>query len=182
VQARTGQQYEQPGWREGDLPVRAAAQHRYVVPPVGSRRRRPTRGHRPRAVDRDVAAPGRTGVHNSVVARRRRAGPRWWGSRNPQAGIFECSDGLWVHSMHTAAAVARTERVLRIPRDRGPTRPTFPGVHGRDGDATAGGVRSPSSSRRAAARANDIAMAPVLQSHETRRRAGRRHRAQRRGR
>ena len=62
--------------RGPDLPARAAAEHRGVVPRGGGRPRRAVRArdHRPRAVGGDVALPGCARVHHAAVAGRRAPG------------------------------------------------------------------------------------------------------------
>ena len=70
--------------RRADLPPRAAAEHRGVVPHGRGRPRRAVRarGDRSRAVGGDVAVPGCARVHHAAVAGRRASGP----SRGSRSG------------------------------------------------------------------------------------------------
>ena len=78
VQASSGQQWEQPGWRLGpDLPAHADAEHGRDVPRA---HRHPRRAHRagddrPRPARAHVAVPGRAALHDADLARTSSSAP-----------------------------------------------------------------------------------------------------------
>ena len=113
VQARSGEQYEQPGWRDGPI---------FLPRPL------PSLGTSFLLLNGIVAAlfaretTGRgqhveTSLYQGVLAFTtqlwqdiERESPDVWGiGRETQPGVYECADGLWVHSMHGAGGGARTE-------------------------------------------------------------------------
>jgi crotonobetainyl-CoA:carnitine CoA-transferase CaiB-like acyl-CoA transferase len=173
VQARTGEQYEQPGWRDGPIflyaPLPSIATSFLLLEGVAVG-----------LYAREVTGRGQwieTSLQQGVLAYTtqlwqdvERRGPKWWGiPRNPQAGIFECSDGLWVHSMHNSGG--RGKDKSGFYDFLGVDTPDFsdidPSVTSRIEDSLRVAFRRhPRDAVLAAARANDVAMAPVLQSHE----------------
>ena len=106
VQARSGQQYEQPGWRDGPI-------YLYAPLPSMATSYLVLEGTCAAVYAREVTGRGQwveTSLYQGVLlfttqlwqdAEHRP--PEWWGiGRDPQPGIFECADGTWVHSMHNA--------------------------------------------------------------------------------
>ncbi len=104
VQARTGECYEQPGWRDGPIflyaPLPSVAASFLVLEGVSAA-----------LYAREVTGRGQwveTSLRQGVLAFTTQLWQDvetkpsdWWGiPRSPQAGIFECADGRWVHSMH----------------------------------------------------------------------------------
>ena len=126
--------------RRPDLPARAPAEHRGVVPrrwrgssPRCTSARSPAAGSgwRPRCIRACSRSPRSCGRTSSTGSSR--------GSRSgssPRPSIYECADGLWVHSMHFAGGRGKDRSVVwRDPRHR-PARPRvepdrWPGVRGR---------------------------------------------------
>ncbi len=174
VQARTGQQYEQPGWRDGPIflyaPLPSIATSFLLLEAVVSGlyvREVTGRGQWIETSLRQGVLAFTTQLWQDVDER----GPRWWGiPRNPQAGIFECSDGLWVHSMHNSGGRGKDKtgfyKFLGIdPPDQTNITPAY--MAETETRLRAAFARHPRHDILTAARANDIAMAPVLQSHET---------------
>ncbi|MGE0881327.1 MAG: CaiB/BaiF CoA transferase family protein [Acidimicrobiia bacterium] len=106
VQARSGEQWEQPGWRDGPiflyLPLPSMATSYLIMNGVlGALFAREHTG-RGQWVE--------TSLYQGVLAFTtqlwqdpEKPGANFWGiPMDPQPGIFECADGLWVHSMHNA--------------------------------------------------------------------------------
>ena len=95
VQARSGMQYEQPGFRDGPiflhapLPSIAAS---YLTVEGDPRRAVRPRDHRPRAVGGDVAVPGCARVHHAAVAGRRAPSS----SRGSRSGASPAAEHLRV--------------------------------------------------------------------------------------
>ena len=102
--------------RRPDLPARAAAEHRGVVPHGGGRPRRAVRprDHRPRASGwrrRSTRACSRS---PRSCGRTPSIRPEPWVEigRDPRPSIYECADGLWVHSMHFAGGRGKDRSVV----------------------------------------------------------------------
>ncbi len=172
VQARSGQQYEQPGWREGPIflfaPLPSIATSYLLLMAV-------TAG----LYAREVTGRGQraeTSLYQGVIAFTtqlwhwvERDEDQYWDiPMNPQAGIIECADGLWVHSMHSAGGRGKDKSgfyaFLGID-------PPAPGNDPADMLRNEQLIRKaykrfPRAEILAAARANDIAMAAVLRAHE----------------
>lgn len=173
VQARTGQQYEQPGWRDGPIflyaPLPSVATSFLLLEAVATG-----------LYVREVTGRGQwieTSLRQGVLAfttqlwqKVDEPGPRWWSiPRNLQMGIFECSDGLWVHSMHNSGGRGKDKSgfyaFLGIePPDQRNITPSY--MAETEARLRAAFGRHPRADVLAAARANDIAMAPVLRSYE----------------
>jgi crotonobetainyl-CoA:carnitine CoA-transferase CaiB-like acyl-CoA transferase len=172
VQARSGQQYEQPGWREGPIflyaPLPSLGTSYLILLAVGAG-----------LFAREVTGRGQhveTSLYQGVLSFttqlwhwvERDADQYWDIPMNPQAGIFECSDGAWVHSMHNSGGRGKDKRgffdFLGIDE---PSTSVEPAIMARTEQALrAAFKRFPREEILAAARANDVAMAPVLRAHE----------------
>ncbi len=174
VQARTGQQWEQPGWREGPI---------YLYAPL------PSFGASFMALNgilaalhaREVTGRGQwveTSLHQGVLAITtqlwqdvERPGDNFWGiPMNPQMNVFECSDGLWVHSMYGSGGRGRDRSALFRILDLEPfefqmiTDPAAAAATEAKVRAAVGKI--PRERLLAEFWANDFAIAPVLQAHE----------------
>ncbi|MCB0996724.1 MAG: CoA transferase [Acidimicrobiales bacterium] len=172
VQARSGQQFEQPGWREGPIylaaPLPSLAASYLLLEGVSAA-----------LYAREVTGRGQlveTSLYQGVLAfttqlwqRPDNPGPAWWGiPRNPQFGIIECGDGLWVHSMHQAGGRGRDKsgfwRFLGLNEPEDSIDPDH--IARVEADIRTAFKRFTRDEVLAAARANDIAMAPVLAAAE----------------
>jgi len=172
VQARTGQQYEQPGWRVGPIylyaPLPSLATSYLVLEAVLAG-----------LYAREVTGRGQwveTSLHQGVLAFTTQLwqdpedpGPNFWGiPRDPQPGVFECADGLWVHSMHGAGGRGKDRsalwRILGIP----PQEPTLdPEVMARNQEEVRAAMkRIPRQELLEAFWANEIPIAPVRPAAE----------------
>jgi len=172
VQARSGQQYEQPGWREGPIflhaPLPSLATSYLVLLAVGAG-----------LFAREVSGRGQraeTSLYQGVMAFttqlwhwvERDSDEYWDIPMNPQAGIFECSDGLWVHSMHGGGGRGKDKSAffdfLGVAE---PMRSNDPADMAASEELLRSAFRKFTRQEvLASARANDIAIAEVLQSHE----------------
>jgi crotonobetainyl-CoA:carnitine CoA-transferase CaiB-like acyl-CoA transferase len=116
VQARSGQQYEQPGWRDGPIFL-------YAPLPSMATSYLALEGVAAALFAREVTGRGQwveTSLYQGVLlfttqlwqdAERRP--PEWYAlGRDPQPGIYECADGLWVHSMHNAGGRGKDRSAL----------------------------------------------------------------------
>lgn len=116
VQARSGEQFEQPGWRDGPiflyLPLPSLGTSFLIMNGVlGALYAREHTG-RGQWVE--------TSLYQGVLAfttqlwqEPENPGPNFWGiPKDPQPGIFECADGLWVHSMHNAGGRGKDRSVM----------------------------------------------------------------------
>ncbi len=109
-------QFEQPGWREGPI---------YLYAPL------PSYGAAFMALNGILAAlhartiTGRgqwveTSLHQGVLAMTTQLwqdveypGDSFWGiPMNPQMNVFECADGLWVHTMHNSGGRGKDRSAL----------------------------------------------------------------------
>ncbi|MET0144582.1 MAG: CoA transferase [Ilumatobacteraceae bacterium] len=172
VQARTGEQYEQPGWREGPIflyaPLPSVAASFLLLEGVAAG-----------LYVREVTGRGQwieTSLRQGVLAFTTQLwqdvetkSADWYGiGRSPQAGIYECGDGLWVHSMHYSGGRGKDKSgffeflgLVDSPAFVDPKR-----TDEVEAEMRVAFKRHPRAAVLAAARANDVAMAPVLQSHE----------------
>jgi crotonobetainyl-CoA:carnitine CoA-transferase CaiB-like acyl-CoA transferase len=172
VQARSGQQYEQPGFREGPIFLHAplpsiAASYLVVEGVLAALYVREVTGRGQR-----VETSLYQGVHlfTTQLWQNAEIKPDPWVEigRDPQPQMYECADGLWVHSMHMAGGRGKdrsaTWRILGID----PPSPTMDPEE-RDGHEL--------SVREAMKRirrqdlleqfwANEIPIAPVRDAHE----------------
>ncbi len=122
VQARSGQQYEQPGFRDGPIflhaPLPSIAASYLTV-----------EGILAALYAREVTGTGQwveTSLYQGVLAfttqlwQDAEIKPEPWVeiARDPQPSMYECADGLWVHSMHMAGGRGKdrsvTWRILGI--------------------------------------------------------------------
>lgn len=173
VQARSGEQYEQPGWREGPMflyaPLPSLATSFLLLEAVGAG-----------LYAREVTGRGQwieTSLYQGVLGFTTQLwqdaetpGDNFWGiPMNAQMGMFECSDGLWVHSMHMAGGRGKDKggffRFLGI--DDPEPGMGLEAMSQAELDLREAFRRFPREEILAAARANDAAIAPVLQAHET---------------
>jgi crotonobetainyl-CoA:carnitine CoA-transferase CaiB-like acyl-CoA transferase len=173
VQARSGEQFEQPGWRDGPI-------YLYLPLPSLATSFLALNGILAALHVRNETGRGQwveTSLYQGVLAFTTQlwqdaeiTGPDFWGiPMEPQTGVFECADGLWVHSMHNSGGRGKDKsaiwRILGIdPLD---ITSIDPAVR----KATEDGVRA--AVRRITRPelleqfwANDIAIAPVQQSFE----------------
>jgi crotonobetainyl-CoA:carnitine CoA-transferase CaiB-like acyl-CoA transferase len=112
VQARTGQQFEQPGWRDGPIflymPMPNLAASYLVLEGVSTA-----------LYVREVTGSGQhvdTSLYQGVLAfttqlwqEVEHQGPEWWSiAKSAQSNIYECADGLWVHSIGMAVPTLRS--------------------------------------------------------------------------
>ena len=115
VQARSGQQFEQPGWREGPiflyLPMPSIAASYLVAAGVAAA-----------LYVREVTGRGQwveTSLYQGVLAFTTQLwqwGERmgsWYGiEKDPQPSIYQCADGEWVHSMHMGGGRGKDRSVV----------------------------------------------------------------------
>jgi crotonobetainyl-CoA:carnitine CoA-transferase CaiB-like acyl-CoA transferase len=172
VQARSGQQFEQPGWREGPIflyaPLPSLATSYLIVEGVLAA-----------LYAREVTGTGQwveTSLYQGVLAFTTQLWqdvehrPEPWFSigRDPQPSIYECADGSWVHSMHQGGGRGKDRSVMWRILGMDPPAPA------RDAEDLA----SQQLELRAAFKkierddllaqfwANEIPIAPVRQAHE----------------
>jgi crotonobetainyl-CoA:carnitine CoA-transferase CaiB-like acyl-CoA transferase len=122
VQARSGQQYEQPGFRDGPIFL-------YAPLPSIAASYLTVEGTLAALYAREVTGRGQwveTSLYQGVLAfttqlwQDAEIKPEPWVeiARDPQPNIYECADGLWVHSMHMAGGRGKdrsaTWRILGI--------------------------------------------------------------------
>jgi len=173
VQARSGQQYEQPGWRDGPIflpaPLPSIATSFLVLEGVAAA-----------LYSREIIGRGQwveTSLYQGVLlfttqlwqdAEIRPEG--WYGiGRDAQPGIYECADGLWVHSMHGAGGRGKDRsavwRILGIdpivPAPQG-----SPEAQRQDGALRAAFKKLPRSRLLEEFWANEIPVAPVRRAEE----------------
>ena len=116
VQARSGMQYEQPGFREGPIflhaPLPSIAASYLVVEGVLAA-----------LYVREVTGRGQwveTSLYQGVLSFttqlwqdvEHRVEPWFQIPRDPRPNIYECADGLWVHSMHGAGGRGKDRGVV----------------------------------------------------------------------
>ena len=116
VQARSGQQYEQPGFRDGPIflhaPLPSIAASYLTVEAVLAG-----------LYAREITGLGQwveTSLYQGVLAfttqlwQDAEIKPAPWVEidRDPQPSIYECADGLWVHSMHMAGGRGKDRSVM----------------------------------------------------------------------
>ena len=116
VQARSGMQYEQPGFREGPIflhaPLPSIAASYLTVEGVLAA-----------LYVREITGRGQwveTSLYQGVLAfttqlwQDAAVKPEPWVEigRDPQPSIYECADGLWVHSMHGAGGRGKDRSVI----------------------------------------------------------------------
>jgi crotonobetainyl-CoA:carnitine CoA-transferase CaiB-like acyl-CoA transferase len=116
VQARSGMQYEQPGFREGPIflhaPLPSIAASYLAV-----------QGILAALYAREVTGRGQwveTSLYQGVLSFttqlwqdvEHRVEPWFQIMRDPQPNIYECADGLWVHSMHLAGGRGKDRSVV----------------------------------------------------------------------
>ena len=117
VQARSGMQWEQPGWREGAIAL-------FLPLPSLATSYLAESGIAAALYVREVTGKGQwveTSLYQGALCfttlRRgwtenppSQPGPpnRW----NPQPNIFECADGKWVHSMHAAGGRGKDRSII----------------------------------------------------------------------
>lgn len=116
VQARTGQQYEQPGWREGPIflyvPLPSMATSFLVLNGVLAALHAREQTGRGQWVETSLLQ-GVLAFTTQLWQDVERPGPNFWGiPMNPQAGVFECADGQWVHSMHNSGGRGKDRSAL----------------------------------------------------------------------
>ena len=102
--------------RRPDLPARAAAEHRGVVPHGRGR-------SSPRCTSREVTGRGQwveTSLYQGVLSfttqlwqdAEHRVEPWFEIGFEPRPSIYECADGLWVHSMHFAGGRGKDRSIV----------------------------------------------------------------------
>jgi len=174
VQARSGQQYEQPGWRDGPIflprPLPSLGASFLVMEGVIAA-----------LYAREVTGRGQwveTSLYQGVLAFttqlwqdiEHRSESVYSIARDPQPGMFECADGLWVHSMHMAGGRGKDRSaVWRILDMEDPATGATAGAgYGRAAvDALRPAFkRLPRRDLLEQFWANDIAVAPVRPAHE----------------
>lgn len=116
VQARSGEQFEQPGWREGPIflprPLPSLGASFLLLLGIGGA-----------LYAREVTGRGQwveTSLYQGVLAfttqlwQDLEIEPPWLVEigRDPQPSVFECADGLWVHSMHGAGGRGKDRSAL----------------------------------------------------------------------
>ncbi len=116
VQARSGQQYEQPGFRDGPIflyaPLPSIAASYLTVEAVLAG-----------LYAREITGQGQwveTSLYQGVLAfttqlwQDAEIKPAPWVEidRDPQPSMYECADGLWVHSMHMAGGRGKDRSVM----------------------------------------------------------------------
>ena len=116
VQARSGQQFEQPGFRDGPIflhaPLPSIAASYLTV-----------EGILAALYVREITGRGQwveTSLYQGVLAFttqlwqdvETKAEPWMEIPRSPQPNIYECADGLWVHSMHMALGRGKDRSVI----------------------------------------------------------------------
>jgi len=116
VQARSGQQFEQPGWREGPIFLPRP------LPSLGASFLL-LNGIVAALLAREITGEGQwveTSLFQGVLAfttqlwqDMEHESPEVFSlNRDPQPGIFQCADGLWVHSMHGAGGRGKDRSAL----------------------------------------------------------------------
>jgi crotonobetainyl-CoA:carnitine CoA-transferase CaiB-like acyl-CoA transferase len=173
VQARSGQQYEQPGWRDGPIflpaPLPSVAASYLVLEGVAAA-----------LYAREVTGRGQwveTSLFQGVLLFTTQLWqdaeyrpPGWFAlGRDPQPGIYECADGLWVHSMHNAGGRGKDRsavwRILDIePMAAAP--PGTPEAEAHDAVLRAAFKRLPRQRLLEEFWANELAVAPVRRADE----------------
>ncbi len=172
VQARSGQQYEQPGWRDGPIFL-------YLPMPSVATSFLALNGILAGLVARESTGRGQwveTSLYQGVLAFTtqlwqtvERPGENFWGiPMDAQMGVFECADGLWVHSMHNAGGRGKDKSALwRILGIEPLEMTTDPAQMGRVQDVVRAAVkRIPRARLLEEFWANGIAVAPVRPAHE----------------
>ena len=172
VQARTGMQYEQPGWREGPIFL-------YAPLPSFAACFMALNGILAALHVRETTGTGQwveTSLHQGVLAFTTQLwqdvetpGDDFWGiPMNPQAGLLECSDGLWVHTMHNSGGRGKDKSALWRILDIEPLEfvidPAVMAANEAKVRAAVGKI--PRAELLEAFWANDFAVAPVLQAFE----------------
>ena len=172
VQARSGQQYEQPGFRDGPIflhaPLPSIAASYLTV-----------EGILAALYVREITGQGQwveTSLYQGVLAFTTQLWqdveikPEPWMEipRDPQPNIYECADGLWVHSMHMAGGRGKDRsviwRILGI--DPPPERWTCPASCARRRLVRSGHERIKRQDLLDQFWANEIPIAPVRHAHE----------------
>jgi crotonobetainyl-CoA:carnitine CoA-transferase CaiB-like acyl-CoA transferase len=116
VQARSGQQYEQPGWRDGPIFL-------YAPLPSMATSYLALEGVTAALYAREVTGHGQwveTSLYQGVLLFTtqlwqdvEQKSAEWFCiGRDTQPGIYECADGLWVHSMHNAGGRGKDRSAL----------------------------------------------------------------------
>ncbi|MCU1344815.1 MAG: CoA transferase, partial [Acidimicrobiia bacterium] len=172
VQARSGQQFEQPGWRDGPiylyLPLPSMATSFLTLNGVLAALHARTETGLGQWVETSMYQ-GVLSFTTQLWQKVETPGPDWWGiPMNPQMGVFECADGLWVHSMHNSGGRGKDRgaiwRILGIePQEMS----MDPEIMARNEAEVRAAVRKiDRQSLLDQFWANDIAIAPVQQAHE----------------
>ena len=170
VQARSGEQYEQPGWRDGPI---------FLPRPL------PSLGTSFLLMNGIVAAlfaretTGRgqhveTSLYQGVLAFTtqlwqdiERESPDVWGiGRETQPGVYECADGLWVHSMHGAGGRGKDRSAVWSILGIDPLEPSRDAMTAHDVVLRQAFRRIPRQELLEKFWANDIPIAPVRPASE----------------
>ena len=105
VQARSGVQYEQPGWRDGPIflysPLPSYTACFLTLNGVLSALHARELTGRGQWVETSLRQ-GVLGITTQLWQDIEHGEGLWGIPMNPQMGVFECSDGLWIHSMHNS--------------------------------------------------------------------------------
>jgi crotonobetainyl-CoA:carnitine CoA-transferase CaiB-like acyl-CoA transferase len=172
VQARSGQQYEQPGWRDGPIFL-------YMPMPSMAASFLIMNGVLAALHVRELTGRGQwveTSLYQGVLAfttqlwqDAEHPGPNFWGiPMAAQMGVFECADGLWVHSMHNSGGRGKDRSALWRILDIEPMEFSMDPQTMAQQEATIRGAvkKIPRQDLLDQFWANDIAVAPVRQAHE----------------
>jgi crotonobetainyl-CoA:carnitine CoA-transferase CaiB-like acyl-CoA transferase len=172
VQARSGQQYEQPGWREGPMFL-------YIPMPSMATSFLALNGVLAALHVRERTGRGQwveTSLYQGVLAfttqlwqDAEHPGPNFWGiPMAAQMGLFECADGLWVHSMHNSGGRGKDRsalwRILDIEPMEFAMDPQTMAIQ--EATIREAVKKIPRHDLLEQFWANDIAVAPVRQAHE----------------
>jgi crotonobetainyl-CoA:carnitine CoA-transferase CaiB-like acyl-CoA transferase len=173
VQARSGEQFEQPGWREGPiylyLPLPSLATSFLTLNGILAALHVRNETGRGQWVETSLYQ-GVLGFTTQLWQDAEKEGPDFWGiPREVQPSMFECADGLWVHSMHNAGGRGKDKSVLWTILGIEPQDITSldPEVRARnETELKAAFARIPRAELLAQFWANDLAIAPVQQTFE----------------
>jgi crotonobetainyl-CoA:carnitine CoA-transferase CaiB-like acyl-CoA transferase len=172
VQARSGEQYEQPGWRDGPI-------YLYLPLPSLATSFLTLNGVLAALHARNVTGVGQwveTSLYQGVLAfttqlwqKVEDEGDYFWGiPMHSQMGLFECSDEQWVHSMHNSGGRGKDRSKLwEILNIEPQIFDMDPAIMAANEDKVRAAVRKiPRDKLLKAFWDNDFAIAPVRQTFE----------------